>query len=350
VRWLLRGVELPSGDEGEWLVDDVVAGAARSSDSIEEVPGRFVLPGLVDAHAHPAIASGDGGPTALDAAGARSTLLAWAQTGVVLARDVGSPGGVTLTLPAETGLPRVLAAGRFLAPPNRYFPDLLVDPVTEDELVQSALAEVARGASWVKVIADFPDLEAGTAPEPTYPIELIATLVESVHAAGARVAVHSTLDNVGGLVGVGVDSIEHGPGLDEDALRLMAATGAAWTPTLCALSSLAVDPSLPEERQARVKRALGRLAELLPLAVRLGVPILAGTDVVGTISREVALLASFGLEPVDALAAATTWPRRFLDQPHEGSGDFVSYEHDPRDDPSELGRPLAVFVRGVRVR
>ncbi len=48
------------------------------------------------------------------------------------------------------------------------------------------------------------------------------------------------------------------------------------------------------------------LHELLPLADRLGVRILAGTDTAGTIAREVALLAEHGLNPAAALAAATT--------------------------------------------
>jgi hypothetical protein len=35
-------------------------------------------------------------------------------------------------------------------------------PVEEDGLVDAALAEIGRGTTWVKVIADFPDLAAGT--------------------------------------------------------------------------------------------------------------------------------------------------------------------------------------------
>ena len=41
-------------------------------------------------------------------------------------------------------------------------------------------------------------------------------------------------------------------------------------------------------------------------------PVLAGTDVTGSIPREVALLARMGLEPQQALAAASSWPRPFL--------------------------------------
>jgi hypothetical protein len=35
-------------------------------------------------------------------------------------------------------------------------------PVEEADLVDAALAEIGRGATWVKVITDFPDLAAGT--------------------------------------------------------------------------------------------------------------------------------------------------------------------------------------------
>jgi imidazolonepropionase-like amidohydrolase len=348
--WVLLGVELPSGDEGQWFVDPFGRLSDVPLDDAERVPGRFVLRGLVDAHAHPAIAPGADGPIALDVDGARTTLGVWAQSGIVLARDVGSPGGLTLTMPAEPWLPRVQAAGRFLAPANRYFPQLLVEPVSDEELVEVALVEVARGASWVKVIGDFPDLEAGLPPEPTYPVELIEALAKAVHSVGARVAVHSTLEDVAPLVRAGVDSIEHGPGLDEEALQLMALTGAAWTPTLCALFSVMGDESLPEARRARMRDALDRMRVLLPTAVKLGVPVLAGTDVVGTIAREVGMLAEAGLAPHEALAAATTWPRQFLGEPEVDTADFVTYANDPRDDPAELARPLAVFIAGVRVR
>src|SRR5262245_4353004 len=87
---------------------------------------------------------------------------AWAKAGITLVRDVGSPGGVTLEIRSAPGMPALQAAGRFLAPEGRYFPDLLGQPMAEADLVSCALAEVGRGAAWVKVIADFPDLRVGT--------------------------------------------------------------------------------------------------------------------------------------------------------------------------------------------
>jgi hypothetical protein len=61
-------------------------------------------------------------------------------------------------------MPAVQAAG------SRHRPaatsrDLLDTPLDEASLVSAALAEVGLGAAWVKVIADFPDLAAGTDAE-----------------------------------------------------------------------------------------------------------------------------------------------------------------------------------------
>lgn len=348
--WALHGVELPFGDEPvSWWIDALGAVHDRPIADADLLPGAFILPGLADAHAHPAVGSGPAGLVALDETAARANLAAWAQAGITLVRDVGSPGGLTLELRPGPGLPAVQAAGRFLAPAGRYFPDLLDTPVDEASLVSAALAEIGRGAAWVKVIADFPDLVAGTDAEATYQVEAIARVVAAAHQAGARVAVHSTVPGAGQLVAVGVDSIEHGwSGLDEHAVTDMAGRGTAWTPTVGALVAMLDAPGTTPKRRRGFAEGHARVAELLPLAARLGVPVLAGTDVTGAIPREVALLAQMGLDPKDALAAASTWPRRFLGAP--GTADIVTYHHDPREDPGQLARPAAVVADGIRLR
>jgi imidazolonepropionase-like amidohydrolase len=345
--WAVRGIELPFGSgPRSWWID--AAGAAHDDpvEQAEPLPGGFILPGLVDAHAHPALGAGPSGPQALTREAARANLLDWALTGVTLVRDTGSPGGLSLELDREPGMPALEAAGRFLAPAGRYFPDLLVTPVAEDELVSAALHEIGRGATWVKLIADFPDLAAGAGPDQTYGLATVTALADAVHGAGGRVAAHTTTSLAGQLVAAGVDSIEHGTALDEDAIRAMAEHGTAWTPTLGATLYLGEQP--PPDREEAVAELRDRLAYLLPLAVRLGVPVLAGTDVKGSLPGEVALLASLGLTAPEALAAASTWPRHFI-----GAGaraDIVTYHHDPRDDPDQLARPAAVVVGGTRLR
>ena len=350
--WAFDGIELPFGNapHQRWISE---SGSVhhRPVPDAEALPGRYLLAGLADAHAHPAVGPSPSGPVALDKAAALDTLRAWARSGITLVRDAGSPRGVTLELEREGQLPVLHAAGRFLAPPDRYFPQLLGDPVPGSDLVSCGLAELGRGATWVKVIADFPDLAAGagtgTGTEPTYPIELIAELTAAVHQAGGRVAAHTTTARAAELVAVGVDSIEHGTELDEAAIREMAARGTAWTPTLCGVLAALDNPGLPTEERRYVEGARERLLALLPLAVSLGVPVLAGTDAEGSIPQEVALLARLGLQPAEALAAASTWPRQYLGA--AATSDIVTYHHDPRDDPDELTRPAAVIVGGTRL-
>lgn len=202
--------------------------------------------------------------------------------------------------------------------------------------------------TFLKVSAGVP-----TGPSlPTYELEAIAELVTAVHAAGARVAVHSTTGSVVDLVSVGVDSIEHGTSIDESALQLMAQTGAAWTPTLCAALS-SPDDDLPAERRKQRAEYRDRLNTLLPAAIKLGVPVLTGSDSAGTVAREVMLLAKYGLAPSDALAAATTDAYQFLDDDAAGKGTpvcLVTYDADPRADPAVLAEPRAVLINGRRVR
>jgi imidazolonepropionase-like amidohydrolase len=353
--WAVRAVPLPDGDRPVDLwVDAAGCLVSEPVPDSERLPGRYVVPGLVDAHAHPAVGWEAGMPVALGGSETLNVLAAWAASGVCLVRDTGSAGGSVLQLDLVPGMPRLQAAGRFLAPAGRYFPALLPAAAPPQRLTELAMGELARGARWVKVIADFPPVTDGMPsgrPELTYSGESIKEMVAAVHAAGGRVAAHVTTDVVSELVRAGVDSIEHGNAIDESALRLMAQTGAAWTPTLCAVLGLLDTAS--EAARRRIAEYRQRLPELLRLAQRLGVPVLAGTDTAGTIAREVVLLAEHGLEPAAALKAATTAGYRFLGQPFDQVGQpttLVTYQDDPRDDLAILSSPSAIIIDGVRVR
>jgi imidazolonepropionase-like amidohydrolase len=339
-------VEAGITDAGRWT--------ALPPAGAEPLPGRFILPGLVDAHCHLSVAQGSGGEfVPLDSKATRANVAQARAAGITAIRDTGSPGGVTLELAGAPEGAGLLACGRFLAPEGRYFPSLHT-PVAREDLVSAALAEVAAGARWIKLIADFAVLRPGeppSDPSPNYPLADIEHLVHAVHAAGARVAAHSTTRYVTDLIAAGIDSVEHGTALDAAGLAALAARGGAWTPTLCATVGFHPDDS-PERRKQSLERR-ERLSHLLPVAAGLGVTIMTGTDIVGTIPREVALMAELGLPPPAALAAASTAARRFLGFADPGGGepaDLVSYDSDPRDDPAILASPVAVFMRGKRLR
>jgi len=347
-----EGVCLPDGHDVAWWVE---GGLLRDTpvDAAERLPGRYVLPGLVDAHCHLTLLPGDVGPLPAGPDDVAANVEALRRTGVLALRDTGAHDDTAVRLSvAADGDVQVVACGRFLSSPGHYFPGVY-RPVAGDELVAAASAEVASGARWVKLIADFPpEAKAELAPESTYGVDTVAAMVDAVHAAGARVAAHVTTPLVRDLVRIGIDSVEHGTGLDEETLGEMAERGTAWTPTLSAVIAIP-PPDAPPERLARREQRIALMRELLPKAVSLGVPVLTGSDVVGTVPGEVAQLATYGLTPVDALRAATTVARRYLGfEPLQtgAAADLVTYDDDPREDPSVLARPAAVVARGVRVR
>lgn len=339
--WAFSGVFLDGATD-----DRTVVGTGEP----EELPGSYALAGLVDAHAHPTVAADEHGPYLADREYGAARLDDYAAAGVTVIRDAGGCSQVTLSFAraAVVGRPVVAAAGRFLAPANRYFPRMH-SPVAPDELTAAIQAEVAAGAAWVKIIGDFPEWgEDGPVPNSTAPAYDHATLrqaVDTAHAAGARVAVHSNLPD-SGLAQIGADSIEHGLGLGHADLEELGVRGGAWTPTLCAV--LQNRNSLDVAARARAGEMRERLRDCLPYAVAHGVRVLAGTDVVGTIADEIALLAQHGLTVTQAIAAAGSLARDFLGI--HSAGDIVTYDHDPREDPRVLASPAAVVVRGVRVR
>ena len=336
--WQLPAVLLPDGEERPLWVSD---GSFTSTPVPRAplLPGRFALPGLVDAHAHITVL--DREPA--DAAAGAQNLLRLRDQGVLLVRDVGAPQSATLDLETQDELPTLLAAGRWHAPEGRFY-EAYHRPVPAEALVPSALTEMARGATWIKVVADW------RTPELSYPIEALRAMIERVHAAGGRVAAHTQWQVVREIVDAGVDSIEHGCRLDPETLGVMAERGIAWTPTLSAFDQ----PLGPDARPDQVQRrdeVLANYRTILPIADRLGVTILAGTDTVGTVVDEVRQLIAYGLTPLAALRAATPTARRFLGRPSleaGGPADVITFEDDPREDPDVLRWPVAVVLGGRR--
>jgi imidazolonepropionase-like amidohydrolase len=297
--WHVRAVKLPEGQaiEDSWLTGE--GWSDRPVPDADELPGRFALPGFVDAHSHVSFGDGGDGPLPLDREAAEANLERYARTGVAVIRDAGGDPRIVLWLPRVAGHPDMVAAGRHLAPPG-YFFEAVHHPVEAPDLVRVALEELATGARWVKLVADFTSAAARASsespvPEPTYDLDVVRDLVTATHGAGARVAAHVTTELVADLVRLGIDSVEHGTALDEDTISEMARRGTAWTPTLCATLSIAEDA--PEERRQLVAERREHYRELLPMAIRLGVPVLTGSDVVGSVPREIALLVECGVEP-----------------------------------------------------
>ncbi|MFI5736018.1 amidohydrolase family protein [Kribbella sp. NPDC051587] len=341
--WVFEGTVLPAGDTTRLTIG---AGDPQS------LPGRYAVPGLVDSHCHLTLGLGaDGWPALFGDDFARERLEELAASGVSALRDVGGNRSVTLKLATteDDSRPVVVAAGRFLAPAGRYFP-AAHEPVAPEELLAAVEAEIADGATWLKLVADFPEVGPegpirGSAMEQTYETDVIQAMVELAHSRGARVAAHCNTDIVSELIRVGVDSIEHGMSLTEQDLETLGARGGAWTPTLCA--SIGEDPNETPERRARRLARAEQTAAMLALTDRYGVRVLAGSDVVGSVAAEVDLLVKHGLTVTQALVAASTGAQEYLGL--TGDGNLVTYAADPREHPEILATPASVVLNGHRI-
>jgi imidazolonepropionase-like amidohydrolase len=349
----LRGVLLPDDEErdlwvtGGRLTFTPVPGAETVTDR------GWLLPGLVDAHCHLGI--DPAGPvTDLDTARALARIDR--DAGVLTIRDAGSPLAYP-ELEDEPDLPRLIRAGRHLAPPKRYLPGVAIE-CGSAELVAAAAAQARAGSGWVKLVGDWIDRSAGDLA-PTYDDATVAAAVAAAHAAGARVAVHTFSEAaLPGLIAAGVDSVEHGTGLDPALIDELARRGTALVPTLTNIETF---PGIADRAAAKFPAYADHMRRLhagFPAVVRAaydaGVPIYVGTDAGGGVAHglaaeEMLRLAAVGLSTMDVLAAGSWGARAWLGLPGlvEGApADLVVYDADPRADLRVLRAPRHIVLRG----
>ncbi len=139
-------------------------------------------------------------------------------------------------------------------------------------------------------------------------------LVDEAHARKRKVAAHAHgAEGAKRAIRAGVDSIEHGSFLDDEALELMKKKGTYFVPTALALKGVRErfeKGLLSPEQIPKFKAAEAGARQTLRKAVARGVRIAFGTDAGvfphGQNAGEFALLVEAGLTPVQALRAATT--------------------------------------------
>jgi len=123
------------------IVDGVIADAGPVPGTGPDAAG-WVLPGLVDVHNHLSLASPAGDDQDADVR-VRASASVELALGVLAVREPGSPDDASARLAREGGWPRVITAGRFLAPPGGYFPGLARE-VTAAEMPPAAEQEARR--------------------------------------------------------------------------------------------------------------------------------------------------------------------------------------------------------------
>jgi imidazolonepropionase-like amidohydrolase len=246
--------------------------------------------------------------------------------------------------------PYIRAAGTWLTRKGTL-DDLTVEASDGDALLAGAIGQLDDGADLLKLYLQGPD--PGVSPWSEHEV---ARVVEAAHARGKKVTAHAVeLDGTRAAVRGGVDSIEHGWQIDAELAGEMAERGTALSMTLTPLKSFlsfGITTAIERFKTGR-QRNLDRLAEAQQ-SVRncrdAGVLICSGTDFGGGSTRpnqmawEVESLVEAGLEPCDALAAATWRGGELLGEPEAGvireggPADFFLVHGDPLSDPSALWR------------
>lgn len=355
----LRGWGLPDEQPVEWWVStdgvlrcDPVAGAETvfGADGF----GGWILPGLVDAHCHVGLGPVPGGAVSLAEAAAQAETER--DVGALLLRDCGSPID-TRSLDDREDLPRIIRAGRHVAKPKRYIAGYAVDVEDETQLPEIVAEQARRGDGWVKLVGDWIDRSIGDLA-PLWDDDILKAAIDAAHANGARVTAHVFgEDALPGLIGAGIDCIEHGTGLTDDTIEMMVEHGTALVPTLINLENF---PGIAEQAvkyptYAAHMRDLHRRSNSRVAAAReAGVPIYAGTDAGSTIAHgrigdEIDALRGIGMSPTEALGAACWSARDWLGRPGLADGapaDLVCYAEDPRGGAAVVHEPTLVILRG----
>lgn len=350
--------------------------------TVLRLAGTTLIPGLIDLHVHLFLHPYDETSwndqvmkeplalrTARAVAQARTTLMA----GFTTVRDLGTEGAGEADAGLKTAIaqgivpgPRLLIAGRALVATGAYGPKGYAFDVPQgaeeasgEGLVAAVRRQIAHGADWVKLYADY-RWAPGEPSRPTFSQAEMTAAVAAAHDAGRKVAVHaSTPEGIRRAVLAGADTIEHGNDATPETLALMQARGTALCPTLAASEASARyagwKAGTPEPEAIAVKR------RSYAAALRSGVTLCVGGDTGvfrhGDNAREIELMAQWGLAPAEALRIATAGNARIL-----GMGDrigriapgleadLVAVAGDPSVAPADLRRVTFVMQAGRIVR
>jgi hypothetical protein len=173
-------------DEGRFV-------APEGGGGWHDLRSLVALPGLADCHAHLSgndvadmIASDGSDLEERMARNARAQL----ESGVLLLADKGSKTDLTLRFldRDQAERPELQMAGRMIAVAGGYYPGFARE-VDGESLADAIAAATRGGASWVKVVGDWP--RPGLGPMPNFGAAALRQIVSIAHGAGCRVAIHT---------------------------------------------------------------------------------------------------------------------------------------------------------------
>jgi imidazolonepropionase-like amidohydrolase len=343
--------------------------------------GRTLLPGFIDCHVHFCL---DGSPdpvgtlvrehaslvTLKAAEFARRTLLA----GVTSVRDMGGKDGIDLALrdAIRSGLvsgPRMLASGRLICMTGGHGWQLGQEADGPDEVMRAAREQIKAGADVVKFMATggvmTPDVEPGSEQ---FTEEELRAGIQEAHKAGRKTATHAMgTQGILNALWAGIDSIEHGIFLNEEAISWMVEKDVPLIPTLSALYHIerkGIEAGIPAFAVEKTRRIKPFHLESVRVAREAGVGVAMGTDagtpfnMHGENLGELRRLVEVGYSPMEAIQAGTQIAAKVMGLGEElgtieGSklADLIVVEGDPLEDIGLLlsTEAIRVVMRGGKL-
>ena len=325
------------------------------------------IPGMIDSHTHITYYwSGAPGTTPrrqpprhvavtvfLAQENAKKTL----EAGVTTIRDLNAAAGADIAMRDLIAMgamigPRMFVSGAGL----RSYANLpgVTDPAAE--AAKQAKAVIDGGADWVKVFGSTGGFDNVTGDQ-TVSYEEMKAIVDTAHAAGHKVAIHSYGPaGARDAIRAGCDTLEHATDMDDDTIAELARKKIWYVPTIDHNQYYVENADdvykFPAGAKENLSNYIQRNFETAKKAYKAGVRMLPGSDAVyngfGLNMRELTWFVKLGMTNEQALEAATVLPAEMLGMEKSlGSlapgyfADLVAVEGNPLAD-------IQVAVKNVR--